>query len=210
MSQDVEGPQPPRDGKPVKLIALVIVVLLAIVAVYGAVTHFAKPAGSLKPLATGAMSKLVATQPAIAAPDAPFEGPDGKPMRVADLKGKVVLVNLWATWCAPCVKEMPTLAKLKAANAGKPVEVIPVSVDRGEDVDKAKAFIASHPPLTYHHVDTDWVFALKPPAQGFPTTLIFDRQGRERARVSGDSDWSSREAQAVVDALLSEPLQPSR
>jgi thiol-disulfide isomerase/thioredoxin len=210
MSQDAEGPKPPRDGKPVKLIALVIVVVLAIVAVYGAVTHFAKPGGSLKPLATGGMSKLVATDPPIAAPDAPFEGPDGKPMKVADLKGKVVLVNLWATWCAPCVKEMPTLARLKAANAGKAVEILPVSVDRGEDVGKAKAFIASHAPLTYHHVDTDWVFGLKPPAQGFPTTLIFDRQGRERARVSGDSDWSSREAQAVIDRLLAEPLQPSR
>ena len=210
MSQDVEGPQPQRSGRQVKLIALVIVVLLAIVAVYGAVTHFAKPADSLKPLAIGAMSKLAPTDPAIPAPAASFEGPDGKPMTVAGLKGKVVLVNLWATWCAPCVKEMPTLAKLKAANAGKPVEVIPLSVDRGEDVAKAKAFIAAHPPLAYHHVDTAWVFALKPPAQGFPTTLIFDRQGRERARVSGDSDWSSREAQAVIDRLLAEPSQPSR
>lgn len=210
MSQDAEGPATLGAGRSVKLIALVIVVLLAIVAVYGAVTHFAKPGGSLKPLATGAMSKLVATDPAIPAPAAPFEGPDGKPMTVAGLKGKVVLVNLWATWCAPCVKEMPTLAKLKAANAGKPVEIIPVSVDRGEDVAKAKAFIASHAPLTYHHVDTDWVFGLKPPAQGFPTTLIFDREGKERGRVSGDSDWSSREAQAVIDRLLAEPSQPSR
>ena len=210
MSQELDESQPARGGRRVKLIALVIVVLLAIVAVYGAVTRLAKPEGSLKPLATGAMSKLVPTLPAIDAPEAPFEGPDGKPMRVADLKGKVVLVNLWATWCAPCVKEMPTLASLKAANAGKPVEVIPISIDRGEDVAKAKAFIGSHPPLAYHHVDADWVFGLKPPAQGFPTTLIFDRQGRERARVSGDSDWSSREAQAVIDRLLSESPQPSR
>jgi thiol-disulfide isomerase/thioredoxin len=210
MNQDAEGPKPQRDGKRVKLIALVIVVLLAIVAVYGAVTHFAKPGGSLKPLATGGMSKLVATDPPIAAPDAPFEGPDGKPMKVADLKGKVVLVNLWATWCAPCVKEMPTLARLQAAYAGKPVAIVPVSIDRAGDVEKAKAFIAKHPPLKFHHADLEWTFKLDPPAQGFPTTIILDKQGRERARLAGDADWTSPPAHAVIERLLTEPSAVER
>jgi thiol-disulfide isomerase/thioredoxin len=209
MSETGRGSKPPLSGKG-KLAALVIVVLLGLAALYGAMTHIAKPGGSLKPLATGAMAKLKPVDPPAPPPAKPFEGPGGRPMRVADLEGKVVLVNLWATWCAPCVKEMPTLARLQQAYAGKPVVIVPISVDRGDDVAKARAFIGQHAPLVFHHVETDWVFGLDPPAQGFPTTIIFDRQGRERGRVAGDADWTSAEARKVIDHLLSEPSEPNR
>jgi len=205
-----EAEAKPAKKPAVKWAALVIVVLLAIAAVYGAVTQMAKPGGSLKPLATGAMAKLEAVDPPRPSPTAPLTGPDGKPITLAAYKGKVVVVNLWATWCAPCVKEMPTLAKLQAGHAGKPVVVVPISIDRDKDIEKAKAFIARNGPLAFHHADLDWSFKLDPPALGFPTTVILDRQGRERARYAGDANWASAEAHAVIDRLLTEPSAVER
>ena len=159
----------------------------------------------LKTLAKGEMAKLVvADTPAPPAAIA-IEGPDGKPVDLAAFKGKVTLVNLWATWCAPCKIEMPKLAGLQAAYAGKPLAVVPVSLDREEAIPKAKAFIASLPPLAFHHAAMDVAFQLKPPVPGFPTTLILDKQGRERARLAADADWSGADARAVIDRLLAEP-----
>ena len=171
---------------------------------YGAVTTF-KSGASLQSLAKGEMAKLVvsdkpAPEPIIA------QDAQGRTVRLSDLKGQVVVVNLWATWCAPCVKEMPTLAKLQSQYAGKPVKVLAISLDKGaEDLIKAKAFIADKAPLTFYHGDYGLAFALTPAAEGLPTTLIFDRSGREQARLAGGADWSTPEARAVIDHLLKSP-----
>src|SRR5690606_7735881 len=101
----------------------------------------------LKSVAKGEMSQLVLPAEAGSGPATTFYDGGGKPLRVADFKGKVVVLNLWATWCAPCVAEMPTLAKLQAAYAGKPLEVVAVSVDSASAIDKARLFIAAHEPL---------------------------------------------------------------
>jgi thiol-disulfide isomerase/thioredoxin len=115
----------------------------------------------------------------------------------------VVVVNLWATWCAPCVKEMPTLAKLQEAYAGKPVKVMAISLDKGQpDIDKARAFIADKAPLVFYHGDYGLAFSVDPPTEGLPTTLIYDRSGHERARLTGGADWSTPEARAVLDRVL--------
>ena len=163
-----------------------------------------KPASStaLQPLAKGAMAKLQERSPT-PPPAAGFVDAQGKLVRIADLKGQVLVVNLWATWCAPCVKEMPTLAALQKAYEGKGVKVVAVSIDAPKDTDKAKAFIAGHAPLAFYQDGTlELPFAFKPPAPGFPTTILFDRSGQERARLAGDADWSSPEARAVIDRLL--------
>jgi thiol-disulfide isomerase/thioredoxin len=165
-----------------------------------------KPAGGLKPLARGEMAKLDFSAEAQAPPANTFYDANGAPRRVADFKGKVVVMNLWATWCAPCVTEMPTLAKLAKANQGKPVVVLPVSIDKGDAaIAKARAFIAAHPPLAfYSDPNSKLPFALKPPAAGAPTTVIYGKDGAERGRISGGADWSGADAQAVVDRLVGE------
>lgn len=115
----------------------------------------------------------------------------------------MVVVNLWATWCAPCVAEMPTLAKLATAYAGKPVAVVPISVDSPKDLDKAKAFIGQNAPLVfYSDPQMKLPFALKPPAIGMPTTVIYGADGVERARLPGSADWSGADARAVIDHVL--------
>ena len=137
------------------------------------------------------------------APTLPITGPDGTPVTIADFKGKVTVVNLWATWCAPCKAEMPTLAALQTAYAGKPVAVVAINSDSAEDVGKAKAQIAASAPLQFYHVDgINFAFALKPAASDFPTTVIYDKQGVERARLAGPADWNGKNAHALSDALL--------
>lgn len=160
---------------------------------------------SLKAVAHGEMKKLVAPAEATVAPGHVFFDAAGKPVKASDFKGKVLVLNLWATWCAPCVAEMPTLAKLAGEYAGKPVAIVPVSVDTPADVDKAKLFIAQHAPLGfYSDPEMKMPFALKPPAAGMPTTVIYGADGLERARLSGGADWSGADARAVIDHILAE------
>ena len=101
--------------------------------------------------------------------------------------------------------EMPTLARLQAEYAGKPVQVVAVSIDKPDKLDEAKAFIAAHAPLKFYNDPSSKApFLLKPEAAGMPTTLILGKDGLERGRVSGDADWAGPEAKAVIDRVLAE------
>jgi thiol-disulfide isomerase/thioredoxin len=136
-------------------------------------------------------------------PDHTIYNEAGKPMKIADLKGKVVIMNIWATWCGPCKIEMPTLAKLQAAYAGQPVEVVAVSIDDMEDAAQARLFIAANAPLKfYHDREMKLAFKLSPPAPGMPTTVIYGKDGLEVGRLPGEADWSGAEARAVIDKAL--------
>jgi thiol-disulfide isomerase/thioredoxin len=147
-------------------------------------------------------AKKVSTPKApIPAPDYVFYDSSGKPLKIADFKGKVVVMNTWATWCAPCKAEMPTLAKMAAAYAGKPVEVVAISIDETENADKAALFIAQNDPLKFYH-DRQKKIVFKINARGTPTTVIYGKDGLEQARVSGDADWTSPAARALVDKAL--------
>ncbi|HEX3366873.1 TlpA disulfide reductase family protein [Phenylobacterium sp.] len=129
----------------------------------------------------------------------------GKKVTPADFKGKVVVMNLWATWCAPCKLEMPTLAKLAQAYAGKPVAVVAVSIDKADALEPAKAFIAANAPLSfYNDPDAKLPWALKPSANGMPTTIILGKDGLERGRISGEADWNGPGAKATIDKILAQ------
>ncbi len=179
---------------------VVAVVLYIIVAVV-------KPGGSggLKGLAHGEMAKLSLAAAGAPEPATPFLDPQGHETHLSDLKGQVLVVNLWATWCAPCVREMPTLAKLQDSYRGR-VIVAPVSMDKDELRERARAFIGEHAPLAFYQ-DSKLAlpFALTPPAEGFPTTIIYGRDGKEKARLSGPADWNGPDARAVIDAVLAQP-----
>lgn len=157
----------------------------------------ATPAAAVKPMS----EKLTMATGPVPSPDYTFFDSSGKPMKIADLKGKVVVLNIWATWCAPCVAEMPTLAKLQAAYAGKDVEVVTVSIDSETSATKARLFIARHDPLKFYH-DREMKLPFKVNAPGAPTTVIYGRDGLEKARVAGEADWSGPEARALVDKVL--------
>jgi len=159
----------------------------------------------LRGLATGDLAKLEVPAAPRAAPAVGFKDADGKPLTIADFKGKVVVLNLWATWCGPCKIEMPTLAALQAAYQTQPLAVVAVSVDKDVDLNLAQAFIARNPPLKlYRDPGYELAFGLEPKVAGFPTTIVYDKQGRERARLAGDADWNGKEARQLVERLLKE------
>jgi len=141
--------------------------------------------------------------PAAPPPDVALTGPNGHPVKLTDLKGKVLVVNLWATWCVPCRTEMPTLAALQKAYEGKDVMVIAVNSDVPADLEKARAQLAGTPPLKFYSAGgIDYAFKFQPGATNFPTTFFYGKDGMEVARLEGPADWNGREAHALIDALL--------
>ena len=146
--------------------------------------------------------KSLTVDPPTPAPTTPFVDAAGKTHTLADFKGKALVVNLWATWCGPCVAEMPTLAKLAAETRGQNVLVLPISLDHVEDRANAESFIAKRPPLPFYN-DPKFAlaYAMQPGAQGLPTTYLIDAAGKVRAHVAGGADWSGPDALRVVEAL---------
>lgn len=204
---EVQSETAVKKRNPVRM-ALGGVILVGVAAVlYVIASASFKPSGpaDLTEFKKGTLEKLDVPAAPRAAPDTVFTSLDGKPATLADFKGRVVVMNLWATWCAPCKAEMPTLAKLQAAYATQPVTVLPITVDRDSDLNLVNEEMAANPPLkTYRDPGYKVSFALQPRAQGYPTTVIYDRQGRERARMSGPADWSGPEARGIVEKLLAE------
>ncbi len=130
-----------------------------------------------------------------AAPDAAFTTADGKPATLAGYKGKPLLVNLWATWCAPCVKEMPTL-NTAAEGLGDRVRVIAVSQDM--EPAKATAFFAERKlPALALHLDPKLALSTAY-AANLPTTILYGSDGKEIWRVTGDLDWTGAQAKGLL------------
>lgn len=127
-----------------------------------------------------------------------FTDRDGQPLDLGDFRGKVVLLNLWATWCAPCRYEMPSLDRLQAELGSEDFQVLVLAVDRG-GMPKVLDFFADvglkH--LTpYVDKTTKASRALR--AYGLPTTLLLDRAGREIGRLTGPAEWDTPEAKTLI------------
>ena len=165
----------------------------------------AAPKSALARFAVGPLAALDTPATLTPAPDYVFHARDGTEARFADFRGKVVVVNLWAMWCAPCRTEMPTLAALATAYAGKALVVLPINVDNTADaLADATSFIDVHEPLPLYS-DPKFQLPFEFPGKGkMPQTILLDRQGRIRAAFAGEADWASPEARALVDALLAE------
>jgi thiol-disulfide isomerase/thioredoxin len=182
-----------------------LVGVAAVVYIIGQASSNQPPGAAAPPAASASKFAAKFTRPGqpTLPPDHVFYDASGKAMKIADLKGKVVVMNIWATWCAPCRTEMPTLAKLQAAYKGQPVEVVPVSIDSVDDAAKATLFIAQNEPLKfYHDRQMKLPFKLVPAAPGAPTTVIYGKDGMEVGRVAGEADWAGPEVRAVIDQAL--------
>lgn len=128
--------------------------------------------------------------------------PAGANLALASLKGKPVLLNLWATWCAPCVQELPGLAALAGAEKGK-LAVVTVSQDSPGQGDKVKAFLASHRVAALPAwLDPDNTLASTFHADVLPTTVLFDRDGKEVWRLTGSHDWTDTSTPALLLPVL--------
>jgi thiol-disulfide isomerase/thioredoxin len=135
-------------------------------------------------------------------PEISFQDGDGQPRTLADFAGKVVLLNIWATWCLPCRTEMPTLDRLQAELGGPDFEVVALSVDR-KGPDAVRKFFdeigVKHLAL---NIDTSSraMFALG--AFGLPLTLLIDREGQEIGRLVGPAEWDSPEMVTFIRARI--------
>ncbi len=126
----------------------------------------------------------------------------GNRLTLADYSGKVVLLNIWATWCPPCRAEMPSLDRLAGEMEGPDFALIALSTDRG-GVERVAQFYDDYliDNLDIMH-DRSGNFARQAGVLGLPVTLILDRQGREIARLLGDADWASPEARAILRRII--------
>jgi len=184
---------------------LFLVGVIAVVYVLMSAGTGKKAENPLASLATGTLETLDFSGAGDPASAAPFYTADGTPGSLADFRGKLVLVNFWATWCPPCEKEMPSLGALQAARGGNGFEVVAISVDAAEDRDYAAQRLAELGAgnLPFRIVTPEqYELVYESGVQGFPTSILYGRDGREIARLAGEADWSAPEALELVDALL--------
>ena len=161
-------------------------------------------AADVADLRDGDMRKLNFHSDPVAAGIESFESAEGAEMHLSDYAGKVVLVNFWATWCAPCREEMPTLSALQAAMGGEEFEVVTIATGRNDPVGMAQFFGEIGVDNLPLYRDPQQRLAREMGVLGLPITVILDREGMEIARLQGDADWSSDSAMAIVGALVAE------
>jgi thiol-disulfide isomerase/thioredoxin len=163
------------------------------------------PGEDLKPLLTGEMAKFTPSTPPKPASAAVFRDAADMEIDLSHFRGKVVLVNLWATWCVPCRVEMPDLDRLQAALGGADFQVVAISQDRAGAV-KAKAFLAE---IGLKHLDFYIDATMKSGrawgAYGLPTTFLLDREGNEVGRYLGPAHWDGPDAIKLIRAVIDRP-----
>jgi thiol-disulfide isomerase/thioredoxin len=198
-------------------VALVATVAAGGVALYGTragVGNSAAPqcaaakgvAERLSPLARGEVAAFVAAAAPVPVPDLAFTGPDGNTRTLADFRGRTVLLNLWATWCAPCRQEMPALDHLQASLGGDAFEVVAVNIDT-RNLDRPKAWLqeAGVRNLPWYgdaQANVFQVLKRHGKAIGLPTTLVIDPNGCELGVLAGPAAWDSADALRLVRAAL--------
>ncbi|MCM2563011.1 TlpA family protein disulfide reductase [Lutimaribacter sp. EGI FJ00015] len=156
----------------------------------------------IEALRTGDMKKLQFHPAPKAVPAIAFDSESGEEAQLSDYNGKLVVVNFWATWCAPCRKEMPMLDALQDELGGDNFEVVTIATGRNAP-QAMKAFFdevgVKHLPL---HRDANSALARGMGVLGLPVTLILSPEGGELARLTGDADWSSDSAKAILTAMI--------
>ena len=219
MTTETKQPPPatPSRWRSVKPILIAVAALAVLGAIYGIMTSLRNPANAacgpalakaqrMAPLARGEVAAVqVASEPR-ALPALAFTDAAGAHKTLADWHGRTVLLNLWATWCVPCRKEMPALDALQGKLGGRNFEVVAVNIDT-RDPEKPKAWLrdVGVDQLTYYADASAKVFQdLKLIGKGFgmPTTLLIDPSGCEIATLAGPAEWASDDAVNLVKAAL--------
>ncbi|MFD1880171.1 TlpA family protein disulfide reductase [Paracoccus pacificus] len=169
--------------------------------VIGANATLAAPIDWTAPRA-GDMAKLEPVDPPVAASTTAFFDESGAEKTLADYKGKVVLLNFWATWCAPCREEMPSIQKLQAEMGGDDFEVVPIASGRNPLPAIRKFFgetgVTDLPILT----DPRQKLSRDMGVLSLPVTILLDREGREIARLIGGAEWDTPEARAIIQQAI--------
>jgi thiol-disulfide isomerase/thioredoxin len=184
-----------------------LIVLYTALTVGANIAHSAPPpeAALIAPHLTGEMAKLVPATEAVPLPEAALLDKGDAPQTLADYRGKVILLNFWATWCAPCRKELGALDRLQGEMGGDDFAVVTVATGRNPVHLYRKLFadeaITRLPILR----DPEQTFARATGVLGLPVTVLVSRDGTEIARLVGDAAWDSEAAKAVIRAAIDAP-----
>jgi len=186
--------------------ALTLIGAGAIALVYVLFAASSKPETQLglRRFAEGEMTRLYVMEAPPPMPTRTLRDAAGNETTLAAFQGEVMVLNLWATWCAPCMEEMPSLAQLQYNFEGR-IRVIPISVDSEGDREKAISELRrlSGGALPFLQDMTRGVL-FDAHAAGMPVTIIYDAQGQEVARLAGGADWGGADASRVIEAVLAE------
>jgi thiol-disulfide isomerase/thioredoxin len=217
MPEDPSPSPAPKRRLPVALGAVAAAGLIGLAGYYG-LARLQRPAGDaactaavdvakkIAPLAHGEVAALTMAATPLRLPDLAFEDGSGKPRKLSDFRGKTVLLNLWATWCVPCRKEMPALDELQGKLGGKDFEVVAVNIDT-RDPEKPKNFLkeANLNRLAFFSDQKAKVFQdLKNVgrALGMPTSVLVDAQGCEIGTIAGPAEWAGEDAIKLIKAAV--------
>ena len=184
------------------LVSALVYTALSLGAITAATTaHADLEAASL--LREGDMKKLIIHEVPEATSDAQFDLADGAGQTSLEAwRGKYVLLNFWATWCAPCRKEMPMLSELQTEFGGDDFEVLTIATGRNSPAGIQKFFEETGISNLPRHQDPKQALASQMGIFGLPITVLIDPEGREIARLRGDADWSSDSAKAILATIL--------
>jgi thiol-disulfide isomerase/thioredoxin len=162
------------------------------------------PARVGKELATGELTAFVVKPSREPLPDIRFSNEKNEETDISKWRGRVVLINLWATWCTPCRKEMPALAALQKQLGSRDFEVVAISVDR-KGADASAAFLIENNATALQlYTDASASVLDELQAVGLPASVLVDRQGREVGRLLGPADWSGPDALKLIKAAIAE------
>ncbi len=151
---------------------------------------------------TGQMAAYVKKKAPEALPEITFNDADGKTLSLADFKGKTVLLNLWATWCAPCREEMGSLNRLQQALGSDKFEVVALSLDRKGAQASQKFLDETKATNLKLYIDATAKQGTVLRIVGMPTTILIDKEGRELGRLAGPAEWDSEEAKKLIEAAM--------
>ncbi len=156
----------------------------------------------LEALRQGEMRKLVFPAEPVPVSDVPFLGEAGQDLTLNEFRGQYVLLNFWATWCAPCREEMPSLDALQREFGGERFQVVTVATGRDSPVAIRRFFDSVGVTDLPHYRDTSQALARQMGVFGLPVSVLLDMDGTEIARLRGGADWSSGSARAIIAALI--------
>jgi len=157
---------------------------------------------ALEALRTGDMKKLMFHGSAREVSQTTFIDEAGNEFRLADFRGKYILVNFWATWCAPCRKEMPSLNRLQTEHGGDAFQVVTIATGRNSDAGIRRFFEETGVDSLPRYRDPKQALARSMAVLGLPISVIVNPQGQEIARLRGDALWDSDSAMSIVAALI--------
>lgn len=180
-----------------KLLSALLYTALAVVA-----NTASADTAAIADLRDGDMRKLMFHDAPMQTTDVTFVGEDGRAMTLADFEGQYVLLNFWATWCAPCRSEMPHLSALQTQLGGPDFQVVTIATGRNPAPAMDRFFDEIGVDNLPRHTDPRQALARSMGVLGLPVTVILDPAGREIARMQGDADWSSDSAVAIMQAFI--------